>query len=151
MSAKTEGGSISKMPATAESNRIRTILKDAGELAAATWKQWNAHNDQMLGAALAYYTVLSMAPLLILSIAVIGLAFSRQAAQGQIVYQLHSQIGTTGAQAIQSVIQSVGKPGTESAAGILGFCVLVYGSSSVFNALRDALNMIWGIDTTQIS
>jgi membrane protein len=122
---------------------MKRYLQNARVMAVETWKHWNAHHDQMLGAALAYYTVLSMAPLLVLSIAVIGLAFGRQAAQGQIVYQLQDLIGTQGAKVVQAMIQSASQPKSGSVASILGFLVLLYGASGVFNALRDALNMIW--------
>lgn len=124
---------------------MKKHLRDAKAMAVATWNNWNAHNDQMLGASLAYYSVLSLAPLLVLTLAVIGIFFSQQAAEGEIVYQLQGLIGTSGAKVIQGIIESASKPKAGSFASILGFLVLLYGASSVFNALRDSLNMIWGV------
>src|SRR5579884_37583 len=122
---------------------MRRFLPNAKKLAVSTWDNWNAHHDQMLGAALAYYTILSLAPLLVLTIAVIGLFFNRAAAQGQITAQLQGLIGPAGAKTIETVITSASKPATGTIASIIGFLVLLYGASSVFNALRDSLNMIW--------
>ena len=124
---------------------MRQRLRDAKELAKATWNNWNAHNDQMLGASLAYYTVLSLAPLLVLTLALIGVFFSRAAAEGQIVEQLRNLIGTAGAKIIQEMVESAAKLKAGSLASVLGILVLLYGASSVFNALRDSLNMIWEV------
>ncbi|HZU25487.1 MAG TPA: YihY/virulence factor BrkB family protein [Bryobacteraceae bacterium] len=124
---------------------MKKLIQNGKELASITWEHWNAHHDQMLGASLAYYTVLSLAPLLVLCIAIVGLVFSRDAAQGQIVTQLQGLIGVAGAKTIQTIIQSAGKPATGTVASILGFCILLFGASGVFNALRDSLNMIWEV------
>ena len=123
----------------------KKLLNNGKELALTTWDHWNAHHDQMLGAALAYYTVLSLAPLLVLSIAVVGLFFSRDAAQGQIMGELQGMIGPAGAKVIEGIVKSAGKPATGTMASIIGFVILFFGASGVFNALRDSLNMIWEV------
>jgi len=127
---------------------MKRYFRDAKHLALATWNNWNAHHDQMLGASLAYYTVLSLAPLLVLTLAVIGIFFNRAAAEGQIVAQLQGLIGAAGAKVIEGMVESAGQPKAGSLASILGFLVLLFGASSVFNALRDSLNMIWEVKTT---
>jgi membrane protein len=112
-----------------------------------TASSWNDVNAPRLGAALAFYTMLSTAPLLVLSIAIAGLVFGRQAAQGQIVTQLVSVVGRTGALAIQQLIENASKPGVGYTAAGIGFLVLLWGASSVFGELRDSLNLVWGVKT----
>jgi membrane protein len=109
----------------------------------AAFSNWNAHNDQMLGAALAYYTVLSMAPLLVVVLAIAGMAFGKDAAQGQIMAELQSLIGPQGAKVIQIVVATASAPKTGTIASIAGFVVLLFSAAGVFNALRDSLNLIW--------
>jgi len=69
-----------------------------------TYKEWDRHQAPKLGAALSYYTVLSLAPLLIVALTVVGIALGKQAARGEIIGQLHSMFGQQGAHAIETVI-----------------------------------------------
>src|SRR5947209_20144517 len=94
---------------------MKRYLENAKELAKNTWAQWNAHHDQMLGAALAYYTVLSLAPLLLLTVALAGLILSRDAAQHQIIAEFQNLVGGAGASAVQTAMaSSASKPKTRS-------------------------------------
>ena len=106
---------------------------------------WNDINAPRLGAALAYYTILSLAPLLVLVVSIGGLVFGRKAAEGQIVWQFQDTIGTQGAQAVQAVLQGAHKPATGVFATIVGTIVLLFSASSVCAELRDSLNDVWGI------
>ena len=74
------------------------------------WKEFNDDQAPRLGAALAYYTVLSLAPLLILLIAIGGLVFGKEAAQGQLFSELNNMVGPEGAKAIQAMIEGASKP-----------------------------------------
>ena len=97
-----------------------------------------------MGASLAYYTVLSLAPLLIVVIAIASFAFGKQAAQGALVGQVQNLVGTEGAQAIQSIIQHAAENKTTgTVASIVGFLTLLFGASSVALELRSAMNKIW--------
>ncbi len=110
-----------------------------------TFDNWNKDHAQRLGAALAYYTVFSLGPLLIIVIAIAGLVFGQQAAQGQIVDQLRGLVGDQGATFIQSAIAASSTPRTGLIASVIGVATLILGALGVFGALQDALNAIWGV------
>lgn len=120
-------------------------MREVWALLKQTYSEWSQHQAPRLGAALAYYTVLSMAPLIIVVIAVIGLAFGRQAAEGQIMSQIQGLVGRTGAEAIQTVVANSSKPSTGIIATIVGLITLFFGASGVFTELRDSLNLIWEV------
>lgn len=109
-----------------------------------TFSKWSDDKAPRLGAALAYYTILSLAPLLIVILAILSLAFGSEAAHGQIVWQIEDLVGKQGAEAIQTMIKNAQKPTTGVLASILGIITLFLGASGVFGELRDALNTIWG-------
>ena len=96
-----------------------------------------------MGAALAYYTLFSLAPLLLIVISVAGLFFGEDAARGQIVAQLRLVMGAAGASAIQELLASVRQPGEGLAATLLGVALLLVGATTVFGELQDALDRIW--------
>lgn len=101
----------------------------------------------MLGAALAYYTVFSLAPLLVISIAMAGLILGQEAAQGQIFDQLRGLIGDEGGRAIQDMVQSAGaKTSSGVIASIIGIITLLLGASGVFGQLQTSLNIMWGVE-----
>jgi membrane protein len=109
-----------------------------------TFSEWNEDDAPRLGASLAFYTLLSLAPLLIVVIGIAGLAFGRAAAQQQVVGQLQQLVGAESAKAIQAILQAQ-KPSTGLIASIAGFAVLLAGASGVFTELRVALNRIWRV------
>jgi membrane protein len=98
-----------------------------------------------LGAALAYYTIFSLAPLLLIVIAIAGIAFGHDAAQGKIFEQLKGVLGATTAAAMQEMVKNAAKPKSGSIATILGVATLILGASGVFGQLKDALNTIWDV------
>jgi membrane protein len=118
-------------------------VEDWKHLALATLGGWRKHDLPTLSAALAYYTVLSLAPLLILAVAIGGLLFGEQAARGQIVWEIRDLVGKQGAEAVQSMLQQARHPATGLFATIIGLITLVVGASGVFAQLRDSLNLIW--------
>jgi membrane protein len=105
--------------------------------------QWSLHNAPRLGAALAYYTVLSLAPLLVVVVAICGFAFGKDAVRGQIYWQIKDVVGGAGAAAVQTLLVGAQRPAAGIAASMLGFVVLLAGASGVFGELRDTLNYIW--------
>lgn len=108
-----------------------------------TYQEWSEDQAPRLGAALAFYTMLSLAPLLILLIAIAGLVFGEEAASGQLFSQIRDMVGADGAKAIEEMVANASKPGHGIIASVIGFALLVFGASSVAGELRYALNAIW--------
>ena len=118
----------------------RTTLWTVAKQAVAAWVDDYAPS---MGAALAYYTLFSLAPLLILVIAVAGLVFGNDAAQGQVVAQLRGLMGEDGAAAIQGLLKSASHPAESITAALVSVATLVIGATSVFAELQSALDRIW--------
>jgi membrane protein len=91
----------------------------------------------------AFYTLLSLAPLLIIVVAVAGAVFGREAATGQLVWQIRDLIGKDGAELVQTLIRGAQRPGAGVFASILGVATLIYGATAVVSELRNALNTVW--------
>lgn len=100
-----------------------------------------------MAAALAYYTIFSLAPLLIITIAIAGLVFGQKAAQGAIVAQVQGLIGTQSGKAIEAMLQSAHKPAPGLIASIIGVITLLLGAAGVFTEIEDALNTIWDTES----
>jgi membrane protein len=109
------------------------------------FSDWNEDNAPRLGASLSYYTIFSIAPLLLISIAVAGLAFGQEAAQGRIVGQIEGLVGHDAARSIQDMIENARKPGQGVMATLFGTVMLLFGAGGAFNELRAALDVIWEI------
>jgi membrane protein len=102
-----------------------------------------------LGAALAFYTVFSIAPLLILVMAAAGLVFGREAVEGHIAAQIEGMIGHDGAAQIETMIKSTARPGASTWPAVLSTGLLLIGATSVFVQLRKSLDIIWQVKTPQ--
>ena len=100
-----------------------------------------------MGAALAYYTLFSLAPLLLIVISVAGLVFGQDAARGEIESQLRGLMGEQGASAVQSLLVSVDKPTEGVTATVVGIVLLLVGATTVFGELQDSLDRIWRAPT----
>lgn len=98
-----------------------------------------------MGAALAYYTLFSIAPLLIIAIAVAGLFFGQEAARGEIVAQIQGIIGLEGAAAVQSLLKSASKPSQNLFALVVSIITLVIGATTVFEELQSDFDRIWRV------
>ncbi len=121
-------------------------LKQIIRLLKETVTEWSEDNVPLLAAALAYYTIFSLAPLLLIAIAIAGAFFGEEAARGEIFGQIQGLVGPQGATAIQTMIENAGKPKSGGAlATIIGVVVLLVGASGVFGQLQTALNTIWGV------
>ena len=108
--------------------------------------EWSKDKAPRMGAALAYYTIFSLAPLLIIAVAVAGLAFGMQAAQGEIAGQIQGFVGRDGAKAIEAMIQLAHKPAHGVIGSIIGVFALFLGASGAFCEMQDALNSIWHVN-----
>jgi len=108
--------------------------------------QWIEDQPFQLAAALSYYTLFSLAPLLIIAISVAALAFGREAAQNQIVETIQGMIGKESAQAVQEMIQHAGnKTTTGIISTVVGIIALLFGAGGVVGQLQTSLNTIWGV------
>lgn len=116
------------------------------DLLKTTWKEWNEDEASLLAAALSYYTAVSIAPLLVLVLVIVGLFLGEAAAEGQLVTQLRAAMGTEGAQFLETVIDNADQPTLASTAGILSFLTLLWGSTNVFAQLQNSLNKIWNVE-----
>ncbi|MET0792667.1 MAG: YihY/virulence factor BrkB family protein [Polyangiaceae bacterium] len=106
---------------------------------------WDEDNVARLAASLAYYTLLSIAPLIILAVAITGLAFGEEAARQHISGELAGVVGGGAAVAIQSIAENARTPGSGVISIVVGLTVLLFGASGVFGELQSALNTVWGV------
>ncbi len=109
------------------------------------YEEWRKDNVLNLGAALAYYTIFSMAPLLVLVIAIAGLVFGRAAAEGQIVTQIGDLVGAVPAKAIEGMITRASGTKAGLAATAVSLVTMALGASGVFGQLQQSLNQIWDV------
>ena len=106
---------------------------------------WNEDRIASFSASLAYYTVFSLAPILLICIAIAGLIFGPEAARGEIVAQISGLIGPDAALQVQTMIESASKPAPNLLAKWIGVIVLIFGASGMFNEIQTGLNTIWGV------
>lgn len=121
------------------------MLSQTWSLLKASFNEWQADNAPRLGAALAYYTVLSLAPLLVLLLATMSFFFSRASAQTDLLEQIAMVMGPAAAQTINSVVQSAWPNGAGAFTGILSMAALLFAASGMFAELRASLDAIWNI------
>jgi membrane protein len=109
--------------------------------------QWIGDEPFLLASSLSYYTLFSLAPLLVIAIAVAGFVFGREAAQNQIVETIGGMIGPESAQAIQGMIENASnKPKTGIISTVLGAVTLLIGAGGVVGQLQTSLNKVWGVE-----
>ena len=114
------------------------------KLVKAAASAWVADYAPSMGAALSYYSVFSMAPLLLVVISIAGLVFGEDAVRGEVFGQLQSLLGLEAAKAVEAILASVSdKPAEGVLSTIIGLAVLLFGATSVFGELQDALDRIW--------
>jgi membrane protein len=119
-------------------------LKGAWGFLVEVYDQWWNDNAMTLGAALAFYTIFSMAPLLIVVIAIVGFILGEHTVQTEIVKRVQEMIGSQGADAIRTMIRAAYRPGTGFWATVIGIFVILFGSTSALVMLKQALNIVWG-------
>ena len=113
------------------------------QLARLSVAAWSNDYASSMGAALAYYTLFSLAPLLLLVISIAGVVFGADAARGQVVAQLGGLIGQEGATAIQGLLKSASEPAKSTVASIVSVVTLIVGATSIFAELQSDLDRIW--------
>src|SRR3954454_9293759 len=110
---------------------------------------WLRHGSPRLGAALAYYAVFSLGPLLLIVIAVAGLAFGEDAVRGSLSTQFHGLLGDTGGQAIDAMIKGASSASSGKTAAGIGIVLLIVAAVGVVVQMKDALNTIWEVDQSR--
>jgi membrane protein len=110
-----------------------------------TFADWNEDRVPRMGAALAYYSVFSAAPLLLIAVAIAGFVFGEQAARRELHTEIAGIVGTTAASATEEIVGDVHRNGSGWLGGLIGLAVLLFGASGVFTELQDALNSIWKV------
>lgn len=120
-------------------------LKEYWNFVYEVFEKWGDDKAPKLGAALAYYTVFSLAPLLVIVISVAGLIFGKSAAQGQVVSEMESLIGREAAVLIQTAIINQNESGAGIIAIIIGSVTLIITATATFIELQDSLNIIWRV------
>ncbi len=121
--------------------------KDIPNIIKLAFQEFGEHRASTLGAALAYYAIFSIGPLLIIAIAIAGAIFGEAAARGQITSTISSAMGETGAKTIQGILDNAHQPGAGFFATIVGIVGLVLGAMGIFGQLKAALNQIWEVPT----
>jgi membrane protein len=107
--------------------------------------QWVAHKDARLGAALAYYSVFSLGPLIVIAIAIAGLWLGAEAVRGEVTAGLRGLLGEKGAEAIDGMLEAAGRPNEGNLATLIGLGTLVFAAIGVVVQLKDALNTVWEV------
>jgi membrane protein len=124
---------------------IKSVLKKVIGLFKETFEEWTKDKASRLAAALSYYTIFSIAPLLIIIIAVVGAVFGEEAARGAIQAQLQGLVGSDSAKLIQGAINSANQPKQGTFASLISVFVLLFGATGLFTELQDSLNTIWEV------
>ncbi len=111
------------------------------------FNNWSQDRVSSKAAALAYYTIFSLAPILLLCISIIGIIFGEVAARGQIMAQISGLIGNEPALQVQEIIQNANKPSTAFITSVISIIILLFSASGVFAEMQEGLNSIWGVKT----
>jgi len=121
-----------------------SLLKD-------TAASWSNHKAARLGAALAYYSIFSLGPLIVIAVAVAGLTFRQEAVRGEVSVQLQDLLGPAGAQAVNAMLVGASKPMEGMLATALGVGALMFAAVGVVVQLKDALNTVWEVEPPKAS
>ena len=119
------------------------VVREAWSLSYETVMEWVNDRASRKGAALAFYTVFSLAPILILSIAIAGLFFGEEAARGEIYEQARGLLGPDAAAAVQTLVEKSSEPGAGAIATLIGIVTLLIGATTALAELKDGLDQIW--------
>jgi len=120
-----------------------SVLRAAWALMRDTVKAWIDDYAPSMGAALAYYTLFSTAPLLLIVISLAGLFFGEQAARGEIMGQISNLVGPQSAQTIQTLLEGLNQPTSGVWGSLVGVVVLLIGATTVFSELQNSMDRIW--------
>jgi membrane protein len=130
-----------------DSNTSESLVGNASSLLKQTFQEWLQDKAPQLGAALAYYTVFSLAPLILVLLAIVGFLFRDDpaGAWNKITQQMSYFLDPSALQVVQNIAQKASQPGKSVIATIIGVALALFGATGVFGQLQDALNTIWGV------
>lgn len=130
-----------------DSNTSESLVGNTSSLLKQTFQEWLQDKAPQLGAALAYYTVFSLAPLILILLAIIGFLFRDDpaGAWNKITQQMSYFLDPSALQVVQNIAEKASQPGKSVIATIIGVALALFGASGVFGQLQDALNTIWGV------
>lgn len=129
----------------------RDVLKRAAQVLLGAVRQWSTHRAASKGAALSFYTLFSMAPVLVLVISIAGLFFGEQAARGEIFGQIEGLVGAQGAAAVEAVLAATKRSGNGVFAAVTAVALLMVGATTAFSELKDSLDELWDVPPRQQS
>ena len=124
---------------------MKKVLSDLLDIFKRTYQDWKEDRASRLAASLAYYTIFSIAPLLVIAIAVAGFIWEAEAVEAQVMAQIQGLVGEEGANFIADLIESAGNTAEGTFATIIGIITLLFGALGVFNELHNSLNIIWEV------
>lgn len=116
-----------------------------GRLVVEAAQQWHKDQASKLAASLAFYTLFSLVPALVIVIAVAGFVFGREAAQSEIVQQIRRAAGAEEAETVQMILESASEPASRGAAAVFGVLIFLLGATAVFADLQGSINVIWKV------
>ncbi len=123
----------------------RLSFSFAWQLLRETWSDFSKDAALRLSAALSYYSVFSLAPLILIAVAIAGAVFGEEAVRGQFDDQLKHYMGKPAAEAVQAMVKGASSPSESTWKAVIGFATLLIGASGVFGQLKDALNTVWEV------
>jgi membrane protein len=127
----------------------RDLFKRSAQVLMGAVRQWSAHRAASKGAALSFYTLFSMAPVLVLVISIAGLFFGEQAARGEIFGQIQGLVGAQGAAAVEAVLAATKRSGSGVFAAAMAVALLMIGATTAFSELKDSLDELWDVPPRQ--
>jgi membrane protein len=125
--------------------QLKKVIKNTGHLLKDSFSEFIDDNGMKLSAALSYYTIFSLPPLLIIIISVCGIFFGADAVRGEIFGQINQLVGNDAALQIQEALKNVTLSKSNTFAATVGIIILIIGASGVFSEIQDSINYIWGI------
>lgn len=146
-----ESGRVSKDGLAFRPGRPMSLLRKIWRVPVSAAWAWIDDRAPSMGAAIAFYTIFSLAPTLLLVIAVAGIAFGEEAARGALIGELSGLIGTQAGEAVQAMIANAGRFEGGIVATVVGLATLLFGATTVFAELQDALNRIWKAQPPDLS
>lgn len=121
-----------------------TVTKEAAS-------NWSSHKDARQGAALTYYSVFSLGPIILIAIAIAGIFFGREAVSSQVISSLKDMLGDTGAKAIEAMLAGASRPAEGALATVAGVGAVLFAAIGVVVQLKDALNVVWEVEESKES
>lgn len=128
--------------------RVTTCFRELWGLLKDTYYEWRQDNATVLGAALAFYTIFSLAPILIIIVAIVGFILGQGSVQIYLFDKLAEFVGNDNASNIMGIVQARYQPGSGLRATIIAISIILVGSTTIFVMLKNALNTMWGVETT---